>query len=233
MTLARTAATNGRYKNNNPLPWDRENNLEPPKQAEGVSSLLDYGFVLGSVDQENSGKIVETIHHSNFLDNPYQLPNWLSTGISWEARKELLPFSETKASPTTDVVEEIYANIILGEIFTRLEIIAQREDDWDGLGSMRPNEISLGRAGLIMMKLLDSVISNEDEWIDPYICSDEDGYVTVEWTGGKRQLYLRIEEDEVEYITLERITTKRKMGGDTIRGDDCFEIWKWLINGQQ
>ena len=231
MTLARTAATNGRYKNNTPLPWERENNLELPKQAEGVSSLLDYGFVLGSVDQENSGEIVETIHDSNFLDNPYQLPNWLSTGISWEARKELLPFSETKASPTTDVVDEIYKNIILGEIFTRLEVIAQREDDWDGLGSMKPNEISLDRAGHIMVKLFDSIISDEDEWIEPYICSDENGYITVEWYGNERELHLRIEEREVEYIEIE-IDTEMRAHVDTISGDDCFALWKWLINEQ-
>ena len=231
MTLARTAATNGRYKTNNPLPWEQENNLEPPKQAEGAPSLLDYGFVLGSVTEENSGEIVETIHDSNFLDRSYQLLNWLSTGISWEARKELLPFREAKASPTTDVVEEIYKNIILSEMFARLGTIAQREDDWDGLGSMKPNRISLDRAEHIMMKLLDSVISNEDEWIDPFISSDEDGYVTVEWQGDGRRLRLLIEEEEIEYTKLWRINTKRKVRTYSMRGDDCFEIWEWLING--
>ena len=231
MTLARTTATNSRYKTNNPLLWEQENNLEPPKQAEGAPSLLDYEVVLGSVIEENSGEIVETIHDSNLLDRSYQLLNCLSTRISWEDRKEILPFRETKASPTTDVVEEIYKNIILSEMLARLDTIAQREEDWDGLGSMKPNRISLDRAKHIMMKLLDSVISNEGEWMAPFISSDEDGYVTVEWQGDGRRLRLLIEEEEIEYTKLWRINTKRKVRTYNMRGDDCFEIWEWLING--
>ena len=125
-------------------------------------------------------------------------------------------------------------SILSSEIAQRLNDIAQREDNWDGLGSLKPKEISLERTQHIMEKLLDSVISErkEDVWFSPFISSDEDGYVTVEWTGGKRELHLRIEENEIECITLEKINTTRKMGGDTIPGDDCFETWKWLINEQ-
>ena len=152
----------------------------------------------------------------------------------WSISEAFQPRSSGAELPTAtaDLVRPD-KNAIWDEILERFNEIAQREDNWDGLGSLKPNRISLDRTEHIMMKLLDSVISNGVEWTEPYICSDEGGYVTVEWTGGKRQLSLRIEEDEVEYITLERINTKRKMGGDTIRGDDCFEIWKWLINEQQ
>ena len=154
--------------------------------------------------------------------------------IPWDDNSVFSPLPSEAVSPTGNAdLGHVYKDIILGKFSERFDVVAQREDNWDGLGSLKPNKISLDRADCIMMKLLDSVISNRYEWRDPYICSDEDGYITVEWTGGKRQLYLRIEEDEVEYITLERINTKRKMGGDTIRGDDCFEIWKWLINEQQ
>ena len=83
-----------------------------------------------------------------------------------------------------------------------------------------------------MMKLLDSVISNRYKWKKPYICSDEDGYITVEWYGDERELHLRIEEDEIEYTHLESIDTKMKAHVDTNGGDDCFALWKWLINEQ-
>ena len=234
MIQERTAATNNLYKGYNSLPLKQENSWELRKQYKDASALLEDEIPFGNPPENVSDEVLEQIHDSDSLDVHKQRPsNWLFAGISWEAWKELLPFRETEVSPTTDVVEATYKNIILGEMLERLDVIAQRADNWDGLGSLKPNKISLDRADCIMMKLLDSVISNGVEWTEPYICSDEDGYVTVEWTGGKRQLYLRIEEDEVEYITLERINTKRKMGGDTIRGDDCFEIWKWLINEQQ
>ena len=233
MTLASTATTNNQYINNNPLPWKQQNNLEFPKQDKGASSLFERGLLLGSIHEDDSDEVVEIIHDSNFLDTDlYQLSNWLFAGISWEAWKELLPFRETEVSPTTDVVEKIYKNIILGEMFARLEVIAQREDDWDGLGSMKPNKISLDRAEHIMMKLLDSIISDEDEWIEPYICSDENGYITIEWYGNERELHLRIEEREVEYIEIESIDTEMRAHVDTISGDDCSVLWKWLINEQ-
>lgn len=123
-------------------------------------------------------------------------------------------------------------SVNLSEISQRLADIAQREDDWDGLESLKPNEISLNRARYIMEKLLNSVFSEGkgELWFAPYICSDEDGYITVEWYGEERQLHLHIEEEEVEYITLEKTNTKREMDGDTLPSDDCFELWKWLIS---
>ena len=233
MSLA-SRLTNDRYEEYRPSPLKEENSWELRKQYKDASALLEDEIPPENPPENVSDEVLEQIHDSDSLDVHKQRPSdGLIVEISWEMWKAFRAHRETLEPPTTDVVEATYKNIILGEMLERLDVIAQREDNWDGLGSLKPNKISLDRADCIMVKLLDSVISNRYEWIDPYICSDEDGYVTVEWTGGKRQLYLRIEEGEVEYITLERINTKRKMGGDTIRGDDCFEIWKWLINEQQ
>lgn len=232
MTLAKTTATNDRYRDYNPSPLRQENSFELPKLDEGVSALLDYEILLEDVHEEDSDEVAEIIHDSDFLDlRLYQPSKWLFANISWEAWKEPLPFRKKEDSPTTHVVEEIYKNIILGEMFARLYTIAQREDNWDGLDSMKPNESSLDRAGRIMAKLLDSIFTNGEEWIDPFISSDEDGYVTVEWQGDGRRLCLLIEEEEVEYTKLWRINTKRKVRTYSMRDDDCFEIWEWLING--
>ena len=123
-------------------------------------------------------------------------------------------------------------NPIWTEMLKRFDVIAQRGDNWDGLESLKPKDISLVRAKCIMEKLLDSIISSRDEWIEPYICSDEDGYITVEWYGDERELHLRIEENEIEYIQIENIDTKTKAHVDTIDGDNCFVFWKWFINEQ-
>lgn len=124
-------------------------------------------------------------------------------------------------------------SVILGEILERLDVIAQREDNWDGFESKKPLEVSLYRAKLLMEKLLNAAISEGYSWgkPSPFISSDEDGYITVEWQGDGRRLRLLIEEEEVEYTKLWRINTKRKVRTYSMRGDDCFEIWEWLING--
>ena len=95
----------------------------------------------------------------------------------------------------------------------------------------KPIELSLDRAKRLMEKLLDTVISGGHSWLAPFISSDEDGYITVEWYGGERQLHLRIEEDEVEYIKLQRTNTQREVHVEAIRSDDWFALWKWLIYG--
>ena len=232
MSLA-SRLTNDRYEEYRPSPLKEENSWEPRKQYKDASALLEDEIPFGNPPENVSDEVLEQIHDSDSLDVHKQRPsNWLFAGISWEAWKELLPFRETEVSPTTDVVEATYKNIILGEMLERLDVIAQREDNWDGLGSLKPNKISLDRADCIMMKLLDSVISNRYEWIDPYICSDEDGYITVEWYGDERELHLRIEEDEIEYTHLESVDTKMKAHVDTIGDDDCFALWKWLTNEQ-
>jgi hypothetical protein len=134
---------------------------------------------------------------------------------------------------TVNTEPGIDKDVIWTEILERFDVIAQREDNWDGLESLKPNEISLDKAKHIMEKLLDTVISKEYSWGEsPYVCSDENGYITVEWYGNERELHLRIEEREVEYIEIESIDTEMRAHVDTISGDDCFALWKWLINEQ-
>lgn len=152
--------------------------------------------------------------------------------ITQQKANRAFPGFSFKIQSITTYVDhrDSYKNALLDEMLERLNAIAQREDNWDGLGSMKPNNINLYRAKYVMMKLLNSVIANGDKWIEPYICSDEDGYITVEWYGDERELHLRIEEDEVEYTELESINSKIKTHVNTVDGEDCFALWKWLIN---
>ena len=151
-----------------------------------------------------------------------------------QANKASQPSSWGAEYATTDTSwESIYKRTILEEMSERFNVIAQREDNWDGLESKKPIEESLVRAKRLIEKLLDDILSAGYSWrrFKPLITSDEDGYTTVRWIGEGKRLHFQITEDEVEYITLERINTKRKMGGDTIGDEQCFETWEWLING--
>ena len=119
------------------------------------------------------------------------------------------------------------------EILERFNVIAQREDNWDGLESKKPIEESLVRAKRLIAKLLHDILNAGYSWhmFKPLISSDEDGYITVRWRGEGKRLHLLIEEDEMRYIKSWKINNKRKVRSDRTRSDNCFEIWKWLIDG--
>ena len=189
------------------------------RRAESPTASGDFDYT----DKEASLKIrlkYEILKRFNVIDQP-------------EASKAFHLSSLSTVPLTAKVDLEDEKSVILDEMSKRFDAIAQREDNWDGFESKKPLEASLGRAKRLMTKLLDAAISEGYSWREPYpyICSDEDGYITVEWQGEGRRLRLRIEEDEVEYIKLWRINTKRKVRAYRMRSDDCFEIWEWLING--
>ena len=137
-------------------------------------------------------------------------------------------------SPSVTVeLEHPDKSTIWTEILERFNVIAQREDNWDGLESKKPIEESLVRAKRLIAKLLHDILNAGYSWhmFKPLISSDEDGYITVRWRGEGKRLHLLIEEDEMRYIKSWKINNKRKVRSDRTRSDNCFEIWKWLIDG--
>ena len=77
------------------------------------------------------------------------------------------------------------------EISEQFDILAQREDNWDGHGSPKPTDLTLAHAKVVIDGLLDSVLSAGYRCDTPSISSDEDGDVTVAWYEGERQLHLQ------------------------------------------
>ena len=149
----------------------------------------------------------------------------------WEDWKELLPFRETEASSTTVLVDEIYKSIILEELFDEFNALAQQEDNWDGYGSKKPNELSLDHARHFMEEFYDTIVSEGHSWLTPLISSNEDGYITAEWYGEERQLHLLIEKDEVVYIQVWGPNIDSEMHVETLDNKDYLTLWKWLFDG--
>ena len=190
-----------------------------PRRTESLTASADFDYA----DKEASLKIhprYEILELFNVIDQP-------------EDSKAFHLYSQSTVPLTAKVLLEDEKSVILDEMSKCFDAIAQREDDWDEFESKKPLEVSLDRARCLMKKLLNTAISKGYSWRKPhpFISSDEDGYITVEWQGDGRRLSLRIEEEEVEYAKLWRINTKRKVRTYSMRGDDCFEIWEWLING--
>ena len=142
-------------------------------------------------------------------------------------------FSMWTESLTASTVPEIDKNNIWAEILERFDVIAQREDNWDGYESKSPNKLSLANARQFMNEFVDVIVS-EGEWpLTPsLISSDEDGHITVEWHGEGRQLHLQIEEKEVDYIQVWGPNIDTEMHVGTFHSKDYLTLWEWLIYGK-
>ena len=116
------------------------------------------------------------------------------------------------------------------EILDRFTVLTQREDNWDGYDSKKPTELTLVHAKNLMEEFLDSIISAGYSWLRPFISSDEDGNVTVEWSEGKRRLHIQIGENEAEYIQVWGINIDTEMHVDFLNRDDYLTLWKWLLD---
>ena len=80
-----------------------------------------------------------------------------------------------KAEPLTANVDlgHTDTSVILREIFKQFDVIAQREDNWDGYESKKPSESALNNAKNLMAEWLDAVVSAGHSWLTPLISSDE------------------------------------------------------------
>ena len=130
--------------------------------------------------------------------------------------------------------EEFYKQIIQysqrREILDRFDVLSQREDNWDGYESKKPTELTLDHAKFIILDLLDTVISTEHSWITPFISSDEDGCVTVEWYEEERELHIQIGENEAEYLQVWGTNIDTDMDEGFLSRDNYLTLWEWLFH---
>ena len=116
------------------------------------------------------------------------------------------------------------------EILDRFTVLTQREDNWDGYDSKKPTQSTLDRAVDIMEEFFDSITSKGYSWFRPFISSDEDGNVTVEWSEEKRRLHIQIGENEAEYIQVWGVNIDTEMHVDFLSRDDYLTLWEWLLD---
>jgi len=113
----------------------------------------------------------------------------------------------------------------------RFHTIGQRQDSWDEYGSKRPNRLSLDHALSLVEDLLKSVILAGYLWLTPFISSDEDGHITIEWYKGKHELHIEVRENEAEYIKVWGANIESEMHVDFLSKDSYLTLWEWLLNG--
>ena len=118
------------------------------------------------------------------------------------------------------------------EISERFNVIAQREDNWDGYESKKPTELTLDHAKRLMDELFNTVFITHP-WLTPFISSNEDGYITAEWYEEERELHIQIREDEAEYLQVWGINIHTEMHEDFLSREDYLRLWEWLLHGQK
>ena len=116
------------------------------------------------------------------------------------------------------------------DLLERFDVLAQREDNWDGYESKKPTESTILYAKNLMEEFLNSIVSAGHSWLTPFISSDEDGNVTVEWSGEKRRLHIQIGENEAEYIQVWGVNIDTEMHVDFLSRDDYLTLWEWLLD---
>ena len=116
------------------------------------------------------------------------------------------------------------------EILDRFTVLTQREDNWDGYDSKKPTQSTLDHAMDIMEEFFNSITSKGYSWLRPFISSDEDGNVTVEWSEEKRRLHIQIGENEAEYIQVWGVNIDTEMHVDFLNRDDYLTLWEWLLD---
>ena len=117
------------------------------------------------------------------------------------------------------------------KVLERLAVIAQREDNWDGYDSKKPTELTINRATHFIQELLDNdVISAKLLQLEPFICSDEDGYITIECYKGKRSLCFDIQEDETTYTKIEKTSANTMTQTDSLNPDNYLPLLEWFLD---
>ena len=114
----------------------------------------------------------------------------------------------------------------ISDFSKQLDLIEQRKDNWDGNGSLKPVSQSIIHVKKNPKELID-VINFEDP---PFISTDEDGYITIEWYKEKRELHLRIQENEIECTKVQQIYGQTEVHSDMVSSEDCFMLWTWLYD---
>ena len=117
------------------------------------------------------------------------------------------------------------------QISERFDILAQREDNWDGYDSKKPTKKTLVRAENLIGEWYDSIISAGHPWHAPFISSDEDGYITAAWYEDERELHILIGENEAEYLQVWGTNIDTEMHEADLNRDNYLMLWKWLLYG--
>jgi hypothetical protein len=110
----------------------------------------------------------------------------------------------------------------------KLQILSAREDNWDGKESKKPSPNALNRAYTTLDEFLVAIIDAGRVWRTPFLSSDEEGHITVEWKNGKHELHIEISENSEEYIKVWGTNIEHEMHVGFLKHSGYVTLWDWL-----
>ena len=150
---------------------------------------------------------------------------------SYKVSLPILPvatsFAESSLEPFERCVPRRLA--ILDEIDT---LERWSEDYADNIAPKpdRPSDELIAKAKQVVGELLDMVISKDMRLDMPFICYDDDGYISLVWSVGDHELYLEIREDRIRYVKVWGINIHSEMEMGVPSRDNYLSLWAWLLN---
>ena len=144
------------------------------------------------------------------------------------------PSSWETESPTATV--DLYhfdKSVALDEISAQLDAVVRWREDWDGEEHVpeKPSDTAIDRAKQVASELLGAVISKRKPLRTPAVSYDYDGYITLVWRNGKHELYLEVNDEEIEYVKVWGANIDSEMDAGVPNKDNYLTLWEWLLNG--
>ena len=150
----------------------------------------------------------------------YSLPALQQTSSNTHlAKKENDPYRGVKSNIT---------NLILQGLRMKLTALQGLPENWDGVGSAKPNPLAISNAMNWLEQMYSQIVSAQLEWRTPHITASEDGEVVFEWWSGDHKLTIYFGADTSEFIQVWGTHIKNEMADGRLEVTGILGLWKWL-----
>lgn len=153
--------------------------------------------------------------------NTHALPAFQQTSSNTHlAKKENDPLSRSVKSSIT--------NLSLQGIRQKLTALQELPENWDGVGSAKPNPLAISNAMNGLEQIYSRIVSAQLEWRTPHISASEEGEVVFEWWCDDHKLTIYFGADKAEFIQVWGTHIKNEMADGQLETTSILSLWKWL-----
>ena len=122
--------------------------------------------------------------------------------------------------------------LVLNATQQELRSLGQRADNWDGAGSLRPDDRAIGQSLALIQIMYEEATATEFAWARPHVSSSEEGEIVLEWWRNAHKLTVYIGARSIECIKVWGSNIADEMEsvslGGEVFGDAFRDFWRWL-----
>ncbi|MDE3015727.1 MAG: hypothetical protein KGI29_02240 [Pseudomonadota bacterium] len=158
----------------------------------------------------------------------------LSSVCSDRVRAFLRPFAVSADSEIGNTDEKMKRQKILAEwhqFIDEINLLHSWTRNWDGNGSAKPKSVSIKNAKNWGRKIYSLVAQHDYEWRKPFISTDEEGDLVLEWWYKDRNLTLDISGNEVIFSETRNADNSPKITTGILTNTALPSKLRWLILG--